>query len=105
VSEQMALKFALILFVLSFPPNRRDVLRTFCKGWLAREPVYRLPLDEFAPGIYYNKRFSMGEKQRIWQMRKKHGLTGVPFDVNRDGIVNFIDYALLLNEESNGTAN
>lgn len=86
----------LLILLMFFPPNKKILLKTFCQGWLASEPVYRLPLDEFTVGIYYNKRFSMGEKQKFWQMRKKHELSGVPGDFNRDGISNFVDYAMLL---------
>jgi len=79
-------------------PNKNLLLKTFCEGWLATEPTYRFPLDEFTVGIYYNHRFSMREKQKIYQMRKRHGLTGVPCDFNGDGFCNFVDYAILLRE-------
>lgn len=87
-----------LLVVLLISPQKNIVLKTFCDGWLRTRPAYRLPLDEFTMGIYYNKRFSMTEKQEIWQMRKKHQLSGVPGDVNRDGICNFVDYAILLRQ-------
>jgi len=92
----MALTFVLTLLVLSFPPGRYDVLRAFCRNWLVSEPIYCFPLDLLAPEACFCPRLDAEDKQRLWQVRKKHQLTGVPFDINRDGIVNFIDYAHLV---------
>lgn len=90
------LAYSLIFILMFSPSNKKIVLKTFCDGWLRTTPIYRLPLDEFTVGKYYNRRFSTGEKQQIWQMRKKHELSGVSFDVNHDGVCNFVDYAILL---------
>lgn len=93
----MAMMSVLLLFVaLSFPPGKYEVLSVFCRNWLVSEPVYCFPLDLLAPEVCFCPRLDAEDKQKVWQMRKKHGLTGVPFDINRDGIVNFIDYAHLM---------
>lgn len=87
--------YLLVLLLMFSAPNKNLVLKDFCRGWLATRPTYRLPLDTIAPGIYYNRGFTMKERQRIWQMRRKYGISGVPYDVNGDGICNFKDFAIL----------
>jgi len=89
------MKTCFLVVLLMFTPKNR-LLKDFCRGWLATRPTYRLPLDTIAPGVSYNRGFTMKERQRIWQMRRKYRLTGVPFDVNGDGRCNFVDYAMLL---------
>jgi len=53
-------------------------------------------LEGFLPGLA-GWGFTMKERQRIWQMRRKYGISGVPYDVNGDGICNFKDYAVFAN--------
>lgn len=49
--------------------------------------------------VYYPEGMSPGDKQKLWQTRKKLQTSGVPGDINVDGVTNFADYAWILNRK------
>lgn len=89
----LIITLVLLLPIQSYPPSKYVILKTFAENWLATSK--EVSLDE--PHFYFPlhpTNFYPLEGQEIWIGLSPPPI--LPCDVNRDGWVNWIDYAALV---------